>query len=192
MSVGAGARSDKLLSSPLHFFGQNFLEQNKNMHHLSAGGKIMETKLNEELKVLSELIRKADELINPEESLAYLVHKDMRDRLYGMKPACFMKLQPIGRDTSAYLFPICNRHGMEDPKVINLSIKMLQKIMTDSAGRFDNNDIQKMLSKLQHRHDTFVKQIPKPASQAARKAHVSKMFNNIRKYLTLSKTGETA
>jgi len=149
----------------------------------------MEKHLNEEFKTLSELIRKADELINPEESLAYLVHKDVRDRLYGKKPACFMKLSPIGRDTSAYLFPICNRSGMEDPKVINLSIKMLQKVMTDQTGRFDINDTQSMLNKLQHKHDTFVQKIPKPASQAARKAHVTKMFNNIRKYLTLSKTG---
>ena len=151
---------------------------------------MMEKKLNEEFELLSELIRKADELINPEDSLAYLVHKDTRDRLYGKKPACFMKLRPIGRDTSAYLFPICNRNGMEDPKVIQLSIKMIKRVMTDQSGRFDTNDTQAMLSNLQHRHDTFVQKIPKPASQAARKAHVTKMFNNIRKYLTLSKTGE--
>lgn len=144
--------------------------------------------INEELKILSELIRKADKLINPEDSLAYLVHKDVRDRLYGKKPACFMKLRPIGRDTSAYLFPICNRSGMEDPKVIKLSIGMLQKSMVDS--RFDPKDIQVMLGKMQHRHDTFIKKIPKPASAAAKKAKVTKMFDNIKKYLTLSKTGE--
>ena len=148
----------------------------------------MTQNINEELKVLSELIRKADKLINPEDSLAYLIHKDVRDRLYGKKPACFMKLRPIGRDTSAYLFPICNRSGMEDPKVIKLSISMLQKSMVDS--RFDPKDIQGMLGKMQHRHDTFIKQIPKPASAAAKKAKVTKMFDNIKKYLTLSKTGE--
>jgi len=148
----------------------------------------MTQNINEELKVLSELIRKADKLINPEDSLAYLVHKDTRDRLYGKKPACFMKLRPIGRDTSAYLFPICNRSGMEDPKVIKLSISMLQKSMVDS--RFDPKDIQGMLGKMQHRHDTFIKKIPKPASAAAKKAKVTRMFDNIKKYLTLSKTGE--
>ena len=148
----------------------------------------MTQNINEELKVLSELIRKADKLINPEDSLAYLINKDVRDRLYGKKPACFMKLRPIGRDTSAYLFPICNRSGMEDPKVIKLSIAMLQKSMVDS--RFDPKDIQLMLGKMQNRHDTFIKQIPKPASAAARKAKVTKMFDNIKKYLTLSKTGE--
>jgi hypothetical protein len=146
--------------------------------------------IQEELENLSELIRRADELINPDQSIGYLVKKDIRDRLYGEKPACFMKLRPIGRDTSSYLFPICNRYGMEDPKVIQISIKMAEKLIND--GRFDSTSIQQMLNRLQHRHDTFVKNIPKPASQAAKKAQVTRMFGNIKKYLTLSKTGESA
>ena len=143
--------------------------------------------IQEELENLAELIRRADELINPDRSMGYLLKKDMRDRLYGMKPACFMKLRPIGRDTSAYLFPVCNRYGMEDPKVIQLSIKMAERFMNDD--RFEVNSIQGMLNKLNHRNDTFVKNVPKPASQAARKAHITKMFTNIKKYLVLSKTG---
>lgn len=146
--------------------------------------------IQEELENLSELIRKANELINPDQSIGYLLKKDMRDRLYGMKPACFMKLRPIGRDTSGYLFPICNRYGMEDPKVIQISIKMAERLITD--GRFDTNDIQGMLNRLNHRNNTFVKNVPKPASQAAKKAQITKMFSNIRKYLVLSKTGESA
>ncbi len=146
--------------------------------------------IQEELEHLEELIRRADELINPDQSIGYLLKRDMRDRLYGEKPACFMKLRPIGRDTSAYLFPICNRYGMEDPKVIQISIKMAERLMNDD--RFNVNDIQTMLNRLQHRNDTFVKKIPKPASAAAKKAQVTKMFNNIKKYLVLSKTGESA
>jgi len=146
--------------------------------------------IQEELENLSELIRKANALINPDQSIGYLLKKDIRDRLYGMKPACFMKLAPIGRDTSAYLFPICNRYGMEDPKVIRLSIKMAERLTTDD--RFDSTDIQRMLGQLNHRNNTFVKNIPKPASAAAKKAMITKMFTNIRKYLVLSKTGESA
>ena len=55
--------------------------------------------------------------------------------------------------------------------------------------RFEVNAIQGMLNKLNHRNDTFVKNVPKPASQAARNAHITKMFTNIKKYLVLSKTG---
>lgn len=149
--------------------------------------------IKEELQNLSELIRRANELINPDQSIGYLLKKDMRDRLYGMKPACFMKLAPkslYGRDTSAYLFPVCNRYGMEDPKVIQISIKMIERLMTDD--RFDSGALQTMLNSLNHRNDTFVKQVPKPASAAARKAQVTRMFSNIRKYLVLSKTGVTA
>jgi len=160
-------------------------------YNLSAGGRTMRDNfIQEELENLSELIRRANELINPDQSIGYLLKKDMRDRLYGMKPACFMKLNPIGRDTSAYLFPVCNRYGMEDPKVIHLSIKMAEKLTSD--GRFDVNDIQGMLNRLNHKHNTFVKNVPKPASAAARKAKITNMFKNIRKYLVLSKTGESA
>ena len=146
--------------------------------------------IQEELQNLSELIRRANELINPDQSIGYLLKKDIRDRLYGTKPACFMKLKPIGRDTSAYLFPVCNRYGMEDPKVIQISIKMVERLMTDD--RFSSGDLQTMLNSLNHKNDTFVKTVPKPASAAAKKAQVTRMFNNIRKYLVLSKTGESA
>jgi hypothetical protein len=143
-----------------------------------------------ELQNLSELIRRANELINPDQSIDYLLKKDLRDRLYGVKPACFMKLRPIGRDTSAYLLPLCNRYGIEDPRVIQVSIKMIERLMTDD--RFSSTDLQTMLNSLNHRNNTFVKNIPKPASAAARKAQVTRMFNNIRKYLVLSKTGVSA
>jgi hypothetical protein len=67
---------------------------------------------------------------------------------------------------------------------------MAERLTTD--GRFDVNDIQGMLNRLNHRNNTFVKNIPKPASAAARKAKITKMFANIKKYLVLSKTGESA
>lgn len=148
----------------------------------------MSNQLKEEFKQLSELIRKANELINPEDSLAYLLKKDIRDRLYGDKPKCFLKLLPIGRDTSPYLLPICNRAGLEDPKVISVSLKVIQKLMDDSSGKFDINTLQSILNQLQHSHDTFIKKIPKPASAAAKKAQVTRMFKNIKQYLDMDKT----
>jgi len=148
----------------------------------------MSTQLKEEFKQLSELIRKANELINPEDSLSYLLKKDLRDRLYGEKPKCFLKLLPIGRDTSPYLLPICNRSGIEDPKVINVSLQVVQKLMADTTGRFDVNALQSILNQLQHRHDTFIKRIPKPASMASKKAQVTRMFKNIKQYLDMNKT----
>ena len=148
--------------------------------------------IQEKFENLEELIRRANDLINPEDSLAYLQRKDLRDRLYGEKPGCFLKLKKMGRDTSAYLLPVCNRSGMEDPKVIDISIKLVQRLMTDDKGQFDINDLKTVLGKLQHRHDVFSKEIPKPPGPAAKKAQVTRMFSNIKGHLMrgdLNKTG---
>lgn len=148
----------------------------------------MTEQLKEEFKQLVELIRRANDLVNPEDSLSYLLKKDLRDRLYGEKPKCFLKLLPIGRDTSPYLLPICNRAGIEDPKVIAVSLKLVQKFIDDDNGRFDINTLQSVLNQLNHRHDTLIKKVPKPASAAARKAQVTRMFKNIKSYLDINKT----
>lgn len=145
--------------------------------------------IQEDIECLSELIRKANDLINPEDSIAYLMKKDLRDRLYGEKPKCFLKLMPIGRDISPYLIPLCNRSGFEDPKVIDIAIKMIQKLMLDKAGMFDNNDIQKILNKLNHRKNVLAKTIPKPMSMGAKKAKVTRMFKNIKGHLDMIKSG---
>jgi len=148
----------------------------------------MSTKLKEEFDILSELIRKANELINPEKDMGYLLKKDIRDRLYGEKPKCFVKILPIGRDTSPYILPICNRSGIENPKVIKVSIKVIEKLMSDENGKFDVNTLQTVLNKLNHHNSVFSKQIPKPMSTGAKKAKVTRMFGNIKKYLDLTKT----
>lgn len=149
----------------------------------------MSDNIKTDIKYLSELIRKANDLINPENTLAYLQKKDLRDRLYGDKPKCFLKLLPIGRDTSPYLIPLCNRAGFEDPKVIGVAIKMVQKIMTDKSDQFDSNDIQKILNQLNHRNSILSKTVPKPMKMAAKKAKVTRMFKNIKQHLDMNKTG---
>ena len=148
----------------------------------------MSTHLEEKFERLEELIRTANNLINPEDSLAYLQKKDLIDRLYGEKPSCFLKLPPTGRDTSPYLLPLCNRHGMEDPKVIAVSLKIVKRFLDDPNGRFDVNILNTLLSKLQHRHSVLAKTVPHPANTAAKKAKVTNMFKNIKQYLDLDKT----
>jgi hypothetical protein len=133
--------------------------------------------MEKQFQVLEELIRTAYNIINGEEDLSYLTQKDLRDRLYGENPACFLKLQPIGRDTSTYILPLCNRHGIEDPRVIKISIKVVQNLI--GSGKFDVNILNTLLSKLQHRHDVFVKRVPKPPIAAAKKANVTKNMNSI-------------
>ena len=148
----------------------------------------MKSKLNEDIRHLSELIRKANDLINPESSIEYLQKKDLRDRLYGEKPKCFLKLLPIGQDTSPYLVPICNRAGFEDPKVISVAIKMVQRIMSEKSDKFDTNAIQHVLNQLNHRHSVLSKEVPKPMSMGAKKAKITRMFQNIKQHLDMNKT----
>jgi len=148
----------------------------------------MKSKLNEDIRHLSELIRKANELINPEDSISYLTKKDLRDRLYGEKPKCFLKLLPIGRDTSPYLVPLCNRSGFEDPKVISVAIKMVQRIMSEKSDKFDTNAVQHVLNQLNHRHSVLSKEVPKPMSMGAKKAKITRMFQNIKQHLDMNKT----
>jgi len=108
--------------------------------------------------------------------------------LYGEKPKCFLKLLPIGRDTSPYLLPLCNRAGFEDPKVIAIALKMVQKLMAEKSDMFDSNDIQKVLNQLNHRNNILSKTVPKPMSMGAKKAKVTRMFKNIKQHLDMNKT----
>ena len=158
------------------------------MVHPQNGGEIkMSKKLNEDIQHLSELIRKVNDLINPEDSLAYLQKKDLRDRLYGDKPKCFLKLLPIGRDTSPYLIPLCNRAGFEDPKVVAFALKMVQKLIASKNDQFDSGDLQKVLNQLNHRMSVLSKTVPKPMTMAAKKAKVTRMFKNIKQHLNIYK-----
>jgi hypothetical protein len=147
----------------------------------------MSKNINEDIQRLSELIRRVNDLINPEDSIAYLQKKDLVDRLHGKHPKCFLKLMPIGQDTSPYLIPLCNRSGFEDPKVIQVAINMVQKLMAQNSDEYDPNDMQKILNQLNHRNNVLSKAIPKPASMAARKSKVTRMFNNIKQHLDIIK-----
>jgi len=137
-----------------------------------------------ELHRLEELIRTAsDHLLTKEEKINYIINPELRDRLYGKFPECFISLKRMGRDTSAYLLPICNRAGIIDPQVIGISHKVVGKMLSDPTGSFDINDLQRILDKLTRLKATYDKQIPKPPQQAGRKAVVTRMFNNIKNHL---------
>jgi len=138
---------------------------------------------------LEELIRKVDGYLLPqqaEDDMAYLYSKEIRDSLYGTHPKCFLKIKGIGREFPT-LFPICNRHGHKDPKVIDITRKVLQKIMSDHVGMYDSNDMVEVLSKLDRLYSVYSKDIPKPPEAAGRKANVTRMMNRIKKHLDVYK-----
>ena len=137
-----------------------------------------------ELERLQELIRTvSDHLLTKEEKIGYIGNIELKKRLYGKFPECFISLKRMGRDTSPYLLPLCNRAGIVDPIVLKISYKAIQKLMNDNTGSFDVNDLQGILSKLDRMKHRYEKQVPKPPQAAARKAVVTRMFNNIKNHL---------
>ena len=137
---------------------------------------------------LEELIRKVDGYLTPEpaDDIEYLYSKDLRDRLYGKYPKCFVKIQGIGREFPT-LLPICNRHGHKDSRVIGITRNVLQKLMSDKVGIYDSNVMVELLAKLDRLHNTYSKPVPKPPEAAGRKANSTRMMNNIKKHLDVYK-----
>jgi len=141
---------------------------------------------DKELNRLEELIRMAsNHLLSKEEKIGYLTNPELKKRLYGKFPECFISLKRLGRDTSAYLVSICNRAGIIDPEVIKISYTAVGKLLNDPSGMYDINDLQIILDKLDRLKARYEKDIPKPTQQAGRKAVVTRMFNNIKKHLVV-------
>lgn len=149
----------------------------------------MSTEIARDLQVIEELIRKVDGYLDPnltDNDFSYLYHKDVRDRLYGKFPKCFLKVKGVGRDFPN-LFPICNRHGHKDARVIDISRRVVQKMMDSEGGQFEGNELVDILSKLDRMHNVYSKDIPKPPEAAGRKSYVTRMMNNIKKHLDVYK-----
>ena len=79
--------------------------------------------LNEDFKVLNELIRTAYKLISP---IPY--HDDIKrltpefmNRDYVKTPGCYIA---VGDGNNNTIFPICNRYGFRDPDMIKFSLKL--------------------------------------------------------------------
>ena len=144
-----------------------------------------------ELHRLEELIRTAsDQLLTKEEKIGYITNPDIKNRLFIKFPECFISLKKMGRDTSAYLLPLCSRAGIMDPTVINISYKAVGKLLGDPTGSFDVNELQGIFDKLTRLKARYDKTIPKPSQQAGRKAVVTRMFNNVKNHLaTVRKDG---
>lgn len=169
----------------IFFLCHYYLEQNINstVHHSSGGKYKMADK---ELHKLEELIRMAsNHLLTKEDKIGYLTNPELKNRLYGKFPECFISLKRMGRDTSAYLLPLCNRAGIIDPEVIGISYKAVGKLLSDQTGTYDINDLQTILSKLDRLKARYNKDAAKPYAQAGRKAVVTRMFNNIKKHLAV-------
>ena len=128
--------------------------------------------LIEEFQNLSELIRTASALISP------ITYHDDLDRLTPefiqqdakQKPGCYLKL---GQGADHTLFPICNRYGYKDPKMIKFSLKLAKRI----AEKDSDHGLEGTIVKLQRLLTKYDKPIPNTRSQAVLKGNATKTFN---------------
>jgi hypothetical protein len=144
-------------------------------------------KLQEEINVLDELIRSVAQNLEPHDTLKALQHKQLRDRLRGKYPECFLSVKALGGQTPDF-FPVCNTAGMIDKRAIEISLKALGRLMNDDSGAYDSNDLTQLLSKLERMRDVYSKDIPKPPNQAGRKAVITRMMNNVKDHLKTTRT----
>lgn len=130
--------------------------------------------INEDLKVLHELLRTAYDLISP------ITYHDDLNRLTPefvaqdskKRPGCYLK---IDNGSDHTLFPICNRYGAKCPKMINFSLKLAKKM----AERVDprERDLTGIIVKLEKLHRKYSKPVPNTQSQAILKAKSTRDFN---------------
>jgi hypothetical protein len=139
-------------------------------------------KVKEQFSILSELIRTVAQHLEPHDTLRALQHKQLRDRLRGKYPECFVCVKQLGGQNPDF-FPVCNTAGMIDARAIEISIRALSKLMNDTTGSYDSNELSRTLAKLQRMRDVYSKSIPKPPNMAGRKAMVTRMMNNVKDHL---------
>lgn len=140
--------------------------------------------LDEQLEQLSELIRKVSDVLSPydKKDLSWLQKKDIRDRLYGKYPKCFLQIKSKHENLPPF-FCVCNRMGIHDPKVISFSMKLAKKLQ--NSENYDTNEIEMILIKLQRLFNTYNKEIPKPPIEASRKGKQTRNFSKIKKYMDI-------
>lgn len=140
-------------------------------------------KKDKQFEQLSELLRKASDLLYPfseQDDIAYMQKKDIRDRLYGKFPKCFIAFKGIGSRPIPF-FPICNRAGMTDPKMIAFSKRLVSRMQ--ESGKFDSDELDGINVRLDRLYSKYTKEPIKPSKEAGKKALQTKLFNNIKKYI---------
>lgn len=130
--------------------------------------------LNEDFKVLNELLRTAYKLISPisyHDDIKRLTPEFMK-KDSDKNPGCYIA---VGDGNNNTLFPICNRYGYKDPDIIKFSLKLAKRIVDQQNS--DQRDIPGTIVKLEKLLAKYGKPVPKTVSQAVLKGKATKLFN---------------
>jgi len=137
--------------------------------------------MDEKFEHLTELIRRVSDALSPhdKDDFSWLKDKGIVDKMYGKHPKCFAKIKGMGQDIP--FLPICNRMGIEDPNTIQFSIRVAEKMRGNP--KFNEDDVNALLIRLNRTYVRFNKDIPTPPSEATRKGVQTKKFNKVKSYI---------
>lgn len=137
------------------------------------------TPLLEDFNSLEEVIRQLDYLITPvttTDEMDWLLQRDMRQKLFETFPKCVLSLMVM--EKTVPFFPVCNRMGMHDPKMIRFSMDMVEKMK--NLDDIDHHQLEKIGGDLKILLARFDKPIPKPPEMATRKAILTKQLDKLK------------
>jgi|GEM_PF-1973067 hypothetical protein len=141
--------------------------------------------MKKDTKYLQELLTRISSYLDPTESddqMKWLHNKKLVERLYGEKPECFVAIKDRGQDISTIL-PVCNRAGMQDPRIIQFSIKLAKKMgADDKVGLVDPASLSEAVEELEKLKEKVKKKKATPKG-AALKANSTKGINKIKDHL---------
>ena len=128
---------------------------------------------------LNELIRRVHQIVFPEhkEDLKWLLNKDLRHQMMEKYPKCFVSTAD-NRNNPVYL-PICSRMAVVDPKMIDLSIEILQRL--ERKKKVHPETARPVLLRLKKMKTRYNKDAPKAPESSAFKAKLTKFVNSLDK-----------
>jgi len=142
--------------------------------------------IKKEFEVLHELVRKMNSLVSPmsyHDTLKDLRTKPAYDVFKGDFDKCVI---PWKVGAQQMHLPICNRFGMIDPQMIELSKKVVKKMRSVSPQEDDSTNI--IITKLDRLHKKYSRDIPRPTDRAYHHGQITKfknkLLNNLRNHLT--------
>jgi len=136
----------------------------------------MKQKYVEEL--VNKVLLKIHNNINYDKSFEDSTHPDDKQKI--TCPRCFIQILKGAEDRGISHLPLCNRYNLFDPSIIDLSLKIAQKI--EDFTNYDQDEINQVIKKLQSLKKKYDSDIPSTDSEyASIKGKNTKHFNAIKR-----------
>ncbi len=134
---------------------------------------------------LLEKLRPLSSPVDYHADLKWLLNRDMSKKMMEENPDCFMSIK---RGNSGFFLPICNRLAIKDPRIINMSLKIVDRLGDDPE--IDEEELSCVRFKLQRLLTRYDKGVPTPPRNAYRKGVSTRQINKIKRDMDNIRGGE--